>query len=88
VALIMGYSDWASFEQELADHRARVNGHFADIIASDEEEEASDSAADSWHDVWIGTLTGMLPVTGSPAMAMKSPRGQWSCWRNCVRVER
>jgi Glutamine synthetase adenylyltransferase len=58
VALIMGYSDWASFEQELADHRARVNGHFADIIASDEEEEASDSAADSWHDVWIGTLTG------------------------------
>lgn len=58
VSLIMGYPDWTSFQQALAEHRGRVNQHFSDIIASEEEGEEGESVSESWHDVWAGTLSG------------------------------
>src|SRR5690606_5639182 len=36
VASIMGFPEWAPFSAVLDGHRARVSGHFADIVAGDD----------------------------------------------------
>ena len=58
VALILGHGDWLSLERDLAEHRTRVNQHFADIIATEAEEPDSESEADTWHDIWTGVMSG------------------------------
>src|SRR5690606_5893160 len=39
VALAMGCEDWPQYLQQLEQHRARVRHHFAQIVASDEDDQ-------------------------------------------------
>ncbi|MBM7424601.1 bifunctional [glutamate--ammonia ligase]-adenylyl-L-tyrosine phosphorylase/[glutamate--ammonia-ligase] adenylyltransferase [Spongiibacter marinus] len=45
LALSMGYDSWEAFTAALAEHRQRVDEHFANIIAAPEEEGSTDRAA-------------------------------------------
>ena len=56
VALIMGYGDWDSLAGDLQAHRERVNAHFADIIALEEDEGEDDGGQDGWEEIWAGSL--------------------------------
>lgn len=56
VALIMGVDDWSACMAELDRHRGRVAHHFADIIATDDEEQDAATLADGWKEVWLGEV--------------------------------
>lgn len=56
LALIMGFGDWPSFHQELEKHRERVAKHFADIIASDDDDAEEQEASERWQEIWLGEL--------------------------------
>ncbi|WP_288364448.1 bifunctional [glutamate--ammonia ligase]-adenylyl-L-tyrosine phosphorylase/[glutamate--ammonia-ligase] adenylyltransferase, partial [uncultured Spongiibacter sp.] len=45
LALSMGFDSWEAFTAALAEHRQRVDEHFANIIAAPEEESSTDRAA-------------------------------------------
>nr|WP_207308766.1 bifunctional [glutamate--ammonia ligase]-adenylyl-L-tyrosine phosphorylase/[glutamate--ammonia-ligase] adenylyltransferase [Marinobacter caseinilyticus] len=56
VALIMNCVDWSACCAELDRHRARVAHHFADIIASDDEDDDASMLADGWKELWLGEM--------------------------------
>lgn len=56
VAFIMGFADWDQCKAELDQHRARVAHHFADIIASDEDEAEEQEASARWQEIWLAEL--------------------------------
>ena len=57
IALIMGFDDWSACESALEDHRRRVATHFANIIATDDDEEDNDGALEEgWQELWLAEL--------------------------------
>ncbi|MBZ2170180.1 bifunctional [glutamate--ammonia ligase]-adenylyl-L-tyrosine phosphorylase/[glutamate--ammonia-ligase] adenylyltransferase [Marinobacter sp. F4216] len=57
VALIMGFEDWADCLSELDLHRKNVARHFANIIASDDDDQAgSGMVAEEWYALWLSEL--------------------------------
>ena len=57
VALIMGFDSWDECQTVLDEHRERVATHFANIIASEEEEEAGESGlAEEWQEIWLAEM--------------------------------
>ena len=56
VALIMGFEDWASCQEALDGHRQRVATHFADIIATDDEDGDRMDLAEEWQELWMGEI--------------------------------
>ena len=58
VALILGYDAWEGVADDLRAHRGRVNEHFADIIALEEDDEEEATSQDGWEDLWSGALGG------------------------------
>ena len=57
IALIMGFDDWSACESALEDHRRRVATHFANIIATDDDEEDSDGTLEEgWQELWLAEL--------------------------------
>lgn len=57
VALIMGFKDWQSCQEMLAQHRENVATHFANIIATEEGEESAQSALDEgWFELWLAEV--------------------------------
>ncbi|MGM0769367.1 MAG: bifunctional [glutamate--ammonia ligase]-adenylyl-L-tyrosine phosphorylase/[glutamate--ammonia-ligase] adenylyltransferase [Pseudomonadota bacterium] len=56
VALIMGFESWDECLQALDAHRERVGRHFADIIATEEEEHDSASLDEGWHELWLSEM--------------------------------
>ena len=46
MATVMGFETWEQYLQRLEEHRARVAGHFNELIADAEENEDSDGAED------------------------------------------
>ncbi|SEK50516.1 glutamate-ammonia-ligase adenylyltransferase [Atopomonas hussainii] len=55
IAWLMGYSDWASFYDDLAHWRERVAWHFAQVIADpdDDAPKAQAHPADEWQPLWL-----------------------------------
>ncbi len=54
VARIMGFDDWAACQQALEDHRQKVSTHFANIIATEDDDEEQDSMVeDGWFELWL-----------------------------------
>src|SRR5690554_1341644 len=73
VARIMGYPDWAGCEQELAQHRARVARHFANIIASDDDENGAGSAVnDDCHELWLAEMEEPAAIEWLAAKGVRS----------------
>ncbi|MFL1466421.1 bifunctional [glutamate--ammonia ligase]-adenylyl-L-tyrosine phosphorylase/[glutamate--ammonia-ligase] adenylyltransferase [Marinobacter sp. HN1S83] len=56
IALIMGFDGWDACLQELEAHRERVARHFADIIATEEEEHESAALEEGWHELWLAEM--------------------------------
>ncbi len=56
VATVMGFQSWPAFIAALDVHRQEVSRHFADIIASEAEEEASAAIDETWSELWNGEL--------------------------------
>ncbi|AOY88861.1 bifunctional glutamine synthetase adenylyltransferase/deadenyltransferase [Marinobacter salinus] len=57
VALIMGFDGWPACEKVLDGHRQRVATHFANIIATEESEEAGVPALDeAWYELWLAEV--------------------------------
>lgn len=57
VALIMGFDDWPACEAALNQHRQKVATHFANIIATEDDNEASAAALDDeWHELWLAEI--------------------------------
>ncbi|WP_210397323.1 bifunctional [glutamate--ammonia ligase]-adenylyl-L-tyrosine phosphorylase/[glutamate--ammonia-ligase] adenylyltransferase [Motiliproteus sediminis] len=55
LAYSMGYGSWESFMSSLDQHRQRVRHHFAEVIASDDEERDEDDG-NLWLPLWSGAL--------------------------------
>jgi glutamate-ammonia-ligase adenylyltransferase len=69
LAMAMEYGDWSDFARDLNRHRRRVQGHFEQVFAAPQTEEAVGGAAMELAQVWIGTLRGeaaqrVLAVSG------------------------
>jgi len=57
IALIMGFDSWDECHRVLDEHRERVATHFANIIATEEEEEAGESElAEEWQEIWLAEM--------------------------------
>ncbi|MGO1463323.1 MAG: bifunctional [glutamate--ammonia ligase]-adenylyl-L-tyrosine phosphorylase/[glutamate--ammonia-ligase] adenylyltransferase [Marinobacter sp.] len=57
VALIMGYDNWPSCQETLAQHRKNVATHFANIIATEESDESAQAALDEgWCELWLAEI--------------------------------
>ncbi|XKH00009.1 bifunctional [glutamate--ammonia ligase]-adenylyl-L-tyrosine phosphorylase/[glutamate--ammonia-ligase] adenylyltransferase [Marinobacter nauticus] len=57
VARIMGYDDWNACREALEEHRQKVAKHFADIIATEEDDEAPESPVDDgWFELWLAEM--------------------------------
>ncbi|MFL1454334.1 bifunctional [glutamate--ammonia ligase]-adenylyl-L-tyrosine phosphorylase/[glutamate--ammonia-ligase] adenylyltransferase [Marinobacter sp. GN3S48] len=56
IALIMEFDGWDTCLQELEAHRERVARHFADIIATEEEEHESAALEEGWHELWLAEM--------------------------------
>jgi len=57
VARIMGFASWQDCLQALNGHRERVATHFANIITSEEDEEADATGQDEgWQELWLAEI--------------------------------
>ncbi|RBP29115.1 glutamate-ammonia-ligase adenylyltransferase [Marinobacter pelagius] len=57
IALIMGFDSWAECQKVLDEHRERVATHFANIIATEEEEDGGESElAEEWQEIWLAEM--------------------------------
>ena len=56
IALAMGSADWPAYLQQLEQHRARVRHHFAQIVASDEDDQNNGDELQQWTDMWLDDL--------------------------------
>ncbi|OZC35476.1 bifunctional glutamine synthetase adenylyltransferase/deadenyltransferase [Marinobacter vinifirmus] len=57
VARIMEFDDWAAFQQALDEHRNRVARHFANIIATEDEEGDSENGVDDGcYELWLAEM--------------------------------
>ncbi|GGE74826.1 glutamate-ammonia-ligase adenylyltransferase [Streptosporangium jomthongense] len=57
VALIMGFEDWQACHAVLEQHREKVATHFANIIATEEDEENGQSSLDEgWFELWLAEV--------------------------------
>ena len=72
-ALILGYDDWDSLAEALRLDRERVNAHFADIIALEEEDDDEAAGQDSWEDLWAGGLRDEAATAWLGQVGFESP---------------
>jgi glutamate-ammonia-ligase adenylyltransferase len=56
VALIMGCENWSGCQEALDAHRKRVATHFADIIATEDEDGDRMDLAEEWQELWMGEM--------------------------------
>lgn len=57
LALSMQFESFESYAQALVHHRAKVSHHFAQIVASDDEDENENSQQQiHWQNLWLGDM--------------------------------
>lgn len=57
LALAMGFQYWEAYMEALNQHRARVSHHFAQIVASDNDEQNGTNDLQIWIELWLGKLS-------------------------------
>lgn len=57
-ARVMEFEDWSACEMALTDHRERVAKHFANIIATDDDDqqEGDSGVDDGWFELWLSEM--------------------------------
>jgi glutamate-ammonia-ligase adenylyltransferase len=63
IAWAMGCDDWPTYLHQLEQHRERVRHHFAQIVASDDDNEETDELQQVWNDLWLGELDEQQAAT-------------------------
>ena len=83
VALIMGFDDWQSCQQGLAQHREKVATHFANIIATEEDEEGAQSSLDEgWFELWLAEVDEVSDTQWLEKNGYEDPAGSLSLLAN------
>ena len=83
VALIMGFDDWQSCQQGLAQHRGKVATHFANIIATEEDEEGAQSSLDEgWFELWLAEVDEVSDTQWLEKNGYEDPAGSLSLLAN------
>ncbi|WP_040887085.1 bifunctional [glutamate--ammonia ligase]-adenylyl-L-tyrosine phosphorylase/[glutamate--ammonia-ligase] adenylyltransferase [Marinobacter santoriniensis] len=76
VASIMGFPDWEACLKELEGHRERVAAHFANIIATEEEEVGGEADfAEEWHEIWLAETDAESSRTWLSSQGYEDPEG-------------
>ncbi|TGN38528.1 bifunctional [glutamate--ammonia ligase]-adenylyl-L-tyrosine phosphorylase/[glutamate--ammonia-ligase] adenylyltransferase [Marinobacter confluentis] len=74
VALIMGFDDWQSCLDTLNNHRQRVATHFADIIATEDEDGDRIDLAEEWQELWMGETDEATAVQWLGSQQFEDPQ--------------
>ncbi|RMJ01768.1 Glutamate-ammonia-ligase adenylyltransferase [Marinobacter litoralis] len=78
IARIMGFDDWASCQAALAGHRERVALHFANIIATEDEEGGGDTAVDDgWFELWLQEMDEPAAIEWLAEQGYENPEGSY-----------
>ncbi|MFV8572389.1 bifunctional [glutamate--ammonia ligase]-adenylyl-L-tyrosine phosphorylase/[glutamate--ammonia-ligase] adenylyltransferase [Marinobacter sp. SBS5] len=78
IARIMGFDDWAACESALAAHRERVALHFANIIATEDEEGDGDAAVDDgWFELWLSEMDQPAAIEWLAEQGYENPEGSY-----------
>ncbi|MBK1874759.1 bifunctional [glutamate--ammonia ligase]-adenylyl-L-tyrosine phosphorylase/[glutamate--ammonia-ligase] adenylyltransferase [Marinobacter sp. 1-3A] len=76
VALIMGFEDWPSCQQALDRHRDNVSTHFANIIATEEDEDSARSSLDEgWCELWLAEVDEASDIAWLETHGYEDPAG-------------
>ncbi len=76
VATIMGFDSWQGCEQSLREHCERVATHFANIIATeDEEDEGQESLEEGWFELWLAETEDSAAVDWLRSRGYENPEG-------------
>jgi len=76
VALIMGFEEWHSCQQALARHRENVATHFANIIATEEDEDNARSSLDEgWCELWLAEVDEVTDKEWLESHGYEDPAG-------------
>lgn len=79
VAAIMGFDNWDECEQALQAHRGRVATHFANIIATeDEEDESRDALEEGWQELWLSEMEESAALEWLSARGYEQPEASLS----------
>jgi glutamate-ammonia-ligase adenylyltransferase len=73
VALIMGFDSWSACQEALDKHRQRVATHFADIIATDDEDGDRVDLAEEWQELWMGEMEDVAATAWLGEQNFESP---------------
>ncbi|QBM18146.1 bifunctional glutamine synthetase adenylyltransferase/adenylyl-removing enzyme [Marinobacter sp. JH2] len=78
IARIMGFDDWSACESALASHRERVALHFANIIATEDEEGEGEAAVDDgWFELWLSEMDEPAAIEWLAAQGYENPEGSY-----------
>jgi len=76
VATIMGFESWRDCEGCLREHRERVATHFANIIATeDEEDEGQASLDEGWFELWLAETEDRAVIDWLRSRGYENPEG-------------
>ncbi len=79
VALIMGFDDWPNCERVLNEHRARVATHFANIIASEDDEKSSAmELSEEWYELWHAEMDDAAAVAWLTEQGYEDADASWN----------
>ncbi|MDO6443870.1 bifunctional [glutamate--ammonia ligase]-adenylyl-L-tyrosine phosphorylase/[glutamate--ammonia-ligase] adenylyltransferase [Marinobacter sp. 2_MG-2023] len=79
VALIMGFDDWQSCQQALIQHREKVATHFANIIATEEDEDGAQTSVDEgWFELWLAEADEVSDTQWLEQNGYEDPSGSLS----------
>ncbi|WP_372965594.1 bifunctional [glutamate--ammonia ligase]-adenylyl-L-tyrosine phosphorylase/[glutamate--ammonia-ligase] adenylyltransferase [Marinobacter sp.] len=78
IARIMEFDDWSACEATLASHRERVAKHFANIIATEDDERSGDTAIDDgWFELWLSEMEEPAAIEWLSEQGYESPEGSY-----------
>ncbi|SFR60258.1 glutamate-ammonia-ligase adenylyltransferase [Marinobacter gudaonensis] len=74
VAAIMGFDSWDECDQALQAHRKRVATHFANIIATeDDDQEDRDAPEEGWQEIWLAEMQEAAALEWLKARGYEKP---------------
>ena len=78
VARIMEFDDWTAFQHALDEHRNRVARHFANIIATEEEEGDSENGMDDGcYELWLAEMEEPAAVEWLAEKGFENPEDSY-----------
>jgi glutamate-ammonia-ligase adenylyltransferase len=78
VARIMDFDDWNACQHALEDHRQKVSRHFANIIATEDDDEEQESMVeDGWFELWLDEMEEPAALEYLAERGFEDPKGSY-----------